>query len=1173
MILFICVTLFCSLHLSSGQQDARPDTPELPQVWGERQFFSEFSGAFRILSEIQLTKSKATFMLEEWALGEQQLYRLDITHKETGKGRTILSNGQSKEHYHYEPFVCSSIKNLTGSLSQELTEMFPQEHPFVLAGLASIWLKANKRIDRYRKSPKDQVSGEQVVTFRAADRSADSSSVKLRKSARRILKGFDQFEVDWWPKDEYRYKIVFYFHESSTLANEISPETVVAIHLVDPESSEVLMRAKIIEIETSNNAVSSIKSQTSLFELPLGYGCAKAERSAKPTNGYTVPEGLFTNSPHELALEVSALLPNHLEHDIDKWHVHSSSFRLLSGQLLGRQYLVINKQEFGKLIGEQSAFAGVKHKPRASHLNKLKRVWDLGPGLVWDNKLGEDKNGTNITEFNEQTTKSSVYYDIDEYSAECLKNGSASEGKLHQLPSVEFPLLTGDNYDQLQVAGLTFDVKTLMKLFYESYGYYLIREERTGWPNRKEIVYERRDDHFQLRSPATGDVVWEGPVSFVRRSKVLYEQYSTRDVPAQDKRVSVAIHLYTKKYDQLVGQIKLSLVPGRLVDLAYLHRGLSIEPCLWANRGHIVQTKQTNSIRFQIDYQYGGEHSQESAELLVEDGRAEEIIYEKFLFNSVKQLTNSGLDVLQFEDLLVSIKKRSVQISGKVYEWPHLFEFHRSEGQRLTSNNPNVSLVLRELKQNEAKCAETCSYYYCLQFSYCPSSRVCHILMDDMMAAYDEKDNSGGLPKALAYHDDKDCALFTRRSDKYQSIRPVDFIHQVKRVILSESGDEPNPMAIQFELLDNSTDNQISINLIPTYIDTVDSTGNSMGQQSSKQIQLDYEILMSGKKFKRLNQLSDIFPIQEANHVSYEDCESICEQNDCRSFSYCQIDKTCQVSKLHRTDLIDQSAEQATDSTCRIMALNYQSKFQSIKRRRTRPLGVVKDLEVVSGRDCALSCLEEQEFNCRSFWFCSRTPTTKHNCFLRKTRDNPMWSPAGLRSEATNDATSSVDCELYLRSYLADFDHFYGKKLGPTFENDLVDRDNVNAEKCASECVDNEELNCRAFHVCQNGHAATCTLLIGRQVASNDTPVNYTISGGDLEDAMGCTTFLLPSNVGLKFGLNLVSMDDLAEQNDGTMTPTVGQDRPSRWLIDFFIIGSGLLVGYALSWTFVSFNH
>lgn len=1119
-------------------------TAHLSPIWGENQYVDDENlGSYRILSEIQLSKSKTTFILEEWLYGPQRQFRMDVIELDTNKRKTILVNGDSNKTFYYEPFTCLPIIDLTKSnLSSELVEKFPQYYHnrltpqalnIIVGGISSIWF--------YAMSLKN-------LTFTPAISSLDVSS---RKTAKRVLKGYDQ--LSFKPSDKFPYKIKFYSHENTVLASKtIDPRSVVAIHLIDSNSVKVSLRAKIIELDISRNLYSEF-DDNDFFDLPLGYGCQVKEPLVQ---NYKPPENFFTQVPHVFNLDVVHLSPSRYEHDIDKWQVHSSSLRLVSGQLQGRQYFAIEKHEY---TIDKSKNDGQLSSGKRATLMRTKRVWDLGSSVSSDEK------------------RASMYYEIDQQSGRCLNYG---DGHLDEIASLEFTILTDDG--QQISSGLTLDTKMIEKLFFDTNGYHLVQESKAKYLRSREIVYEKREQQFQLRN-TNGELVWTGPVSLVRRSTVFDFDHvdSINDkLTYEDCKVHVSIYLFTKAFDKVLGLIQLTAKPGRLVDGAYFHRELNIDQCLslannFGPKSIGKNFSPPNSLNFKLSYSL--EVGDKCFEHISKDGHIEEIIYEKFLSSAMMTAKNQ-LDLLQVQDLVINIDKESVTISGQMLEWPHLFYFHRQLGRKIVKSTGGASFW--ELKQNEAKCAESCVHYECKLFSYCRKSQMCELFLDDVNSNDGEK---FGKDNKLIVEPDPECAVYTKRPDKNHSISPLEFIYRYKRAILAEFGDEQSAPKILLNLTfddDDTINNDHKHELIvlsPTSITTtsqlIDNLGIDEGNaayetrmdKSKTNILPDYEIILDNNRFKTIEKLTNDFPLQEASHVmEWNDCATLCEDNDCRSFSYCQIEKTCLISQLHKRKLIDQHVEQA--DACRLFGRNYLSKFQKVNLVPRPSAGIAKELKLGSQRDCAIECMEENEFRCKSFLYCPNVGQgyRANDCLLRKNRITKAKSLIDQTFiHLTNDK-----CETYSRSYLIDFDRFQGKQLNEeVVQGEIIVQMNLGAELCAAECAEMEESSCQAFHVCQGvavPNRPICAIV--SQPTDNQTRIKI----DDLIETPKCTAFIVSRNSELYIGdtSNLSGESD-SNALDQNLTDDTSMHIIVRWIVRLVTVLLGLVLGYSLAWLLV----
>ena len=1140
------------------EEDGRDETPSLPQIWGEQQFGGELSGAFRILSELQLPQSNASYILEEWADGSRELFRMDVTNVATSRRSSILAYGMSYEKHFFEPFTCSAIVDLVKPLGEQLAEKFPKHHKFVLGGLGSVWLFAS--------TPENSKN---LLFVHSNDSLADKPAAK--RTVRRVLRQFDQFHLK--PTTEFPFGIRFYFHESAAVGEEtINPEALVALHLTDQETKKVVVRFRVIEMQTSRRAQADQVGQPELFELPVGYGCTKPQPLPVDASLYSPPANCFLveATPRIFQLEAITSVPGPdpaSQMDIDKWSVHSSSLRFVTGRLQNRnEYLVVERSDF---VGP------------SSRLRRLKRVWDLGINLN-DTSGAEDK-----------LKLPPVYFELDETKNKCV---DFNDRPLDSTATLEFNLsnrtecLIGvHSAEPLVRVGLALHLDSLQRLFEDTIGFYLVRKTQASWLRYSELVHERRLDDFELFD-RRGNLVWLGPVSIVRHSFVIHANFASGptdqteplELSLEDQKVRVSVHLLSKDYSRLLGIINLILSPGRLIDVAYFHRELNVVGACLGNDPRRRARLQDFRLEYPIELE-----SSDSIGALIGNGRPEELIYDKFL-HSLTAVTGGQMDPLQLINLQFSIDKELVVVSGQFVDWPHLLDFHRRFGLKFAS--AEAGGLFRELKPNQVECAESCAHLNCLMFTYCQNNNLCQLYL---RPADQTKMNSyqvDQLPLGWMVADAQ-CNAFIKRVHRQHPVGSREFLHIIRSEILSDSVASPSKLNLELEISAKNDFNETSTvkvllkptrvvdsNLVDHSLEPLNETGDV--DPSSDDLTVvrptygpEYELVLENQRLKWPGQPNGDFPVREANHMDYEACEQFCEENDCLSFSHCQLEATCLVSRLHRTQSIKERSQRA--ELCRVVARDYSSKFQMIPQMvLPKRLVVDNKLQLESSRDCAIHCAEETRFRCRSFYFCPPIAEsfglyTKAECLLRSSRhlEDPLDVIADSDSpNGSGDAGGQTlvrKCDYFTSSYLMEFDRFYGKQLVEDEEARQIILKDVGAELCSAECAELEA--CQAFHVCvePSTHRPTCAIS-HRPIDSRPlTPSK------DFIEAKQCTTFLRTSGAKLdKIAADYVNTTELRPVAwlDVDQLATERNGGNSGWFASIATILMGLATGYSLAW-------
>lgn len=1174
--LFVSSSLLAAASDSDGQ-------PSLPPLWSETRD-KIITGSFRIMSEIRIGDS--SFLAEEWADMDWRLYRFDFVpleiNKQTGR-RTLLVNGTSNERHFIEPFKCRLLNNTLAD--EPLFKVFPRNHGFILSGLGAIWAHALGPAKR--------------ASFKAAapPKAQPEGAKRPARTVGELLAGYDRFTLE--ADDRFPYRILFYFGRSTNRAEEpkgaILLEELIAIHLVDPQSLQVKMSAKIIEVNGLIGAYFMVNKQPNLFALPLGYGCVRADDTPLSvlTGGLTSAKQSFDCFPAAEGparrsavcnVQVVAALPLNPNDDMDKWKIHTSSLRFTSGKLAERSYVVQERRDFAP-IDERPTVGLWDQLDRKYVVRRTRRIWELAEGPVSEDSGGE---------------KSTIF----ELSVQSKSCNSVFSARLAEVALVEVPLALaaparaslqegGEPFGGGPLGGLSLDPAMMRELFLSSQGYHLIRENIDMLYKYKQFTLEKRVEKFQLRGNANDPLpLWTGPASIVRQIAMVDKNFDQMRALADELDIHVDIYLLTEARDKMLAHIHLQLSPRQLMDEAYLHRDVDIGLCLlaynrapdasngplglaaWGPAGPMPRGALGFVITYplELDGEIGGMVSQ-----------MEEEIYGQFLAKLIG-LSAQKLDPLQVNGLTVDIEPDSIKIAGTLNKWPGLFDFIKTAGVKFTPAGERALLLTSELKANEAECAASCSHLGCPKFVYCARTRICQLAAADRLSSQ---------PTALMLEPAEGCSLWRRRrAEQPERPTPGQLFAKMRQAVVSTDGDhdldedehKQHPLAIQLELAASSQTLNASsrpLLLLPDAIniDTENTPDRNLAHglhndddddvDYDQLLHVEYEILFPGRKLIRATGDQEAFPLEEATHTDYEACERLCRENDCKSFSHCQVEQTCLISQLVQGKQIEKNSKQ--DDFCFLLGRIQLSKFHKIANVPApndvedgaedggSQTAIIRRQQAGSSRDCAIECLDnnaDTQSVCKSFYFCSSSP---HDCILMSDRQSQTVGQA--RDE--HEANGAPPCDLYQRSHLADYDRLPAKQFNAELINQAAEGSislllGLDADGCASECVHSTD-SCLAFHVCAQaeagaaaGHQIHCAILAGAAAgpAAGRRLRGDLKSGRLLSEAQMCTTF--------------VRKPERAASEPALAAPTAGGD--SRWPPSALVFVLALVAGYGLTW-------
>lgn len=953
-------------------------------------------------------------MLEEWTAVAKRLFRLDLIDSYSGTRRTLLSNKYTNENFYYKPFECSLVSNFDSAYFPELADKFRSNFDLLVpTGVGSLWLQSSDIDASYLVSSYN-----------------DSSKIPV-KTSNHVLKNYIQYKVPI-SENGYPYRVDFFFRPGDE-----SLQSLALIHILklinDGKSAKVSMRIKILEIETFKESIDSLSDFEGLFDLPVGYGCQRGEFYDR---SFAIPVNRFMPNyvPHVLQLDIVSTQLIDSYHDTDKWKNHEVSVRIVTGRLKtntpqSNDYIILETQDFA-LRSPTDSKNDIRET--TATLRRRKRVWDLG------------KDGLT----SKDSEKRSKFFEIDERTRQCLSFG---ENKLSESASIEFGISSKENSvatpstlsnsDTQAKVILSLNTELIDILFTSTQDYHLIRENRLQtYPHTRETLYERRVNKFQLKD-SKGNVVWSGPVSFIRK-------HSTRLKSDMMHQTSSIMYFYSNDLTKLVGKIHMVVIERRTISEAYLHRELEDigKLCFAKMLSSGTNDKLKSYYKEKPDYDgildfvlsYPIDESKDTAEKLSMVDSIDEVLYKEFIA-TMFAVSNGRLNFLQLSDIDIDFGPEMIKISAEISEMPSLLNYWQDYGQKFSESKKSLLFSEKNIL-NEELCAKSCLYYNCFMFSYCSNTKICDILLTKV-------ENFSNNPKregiVMTFEPDSSCSIFRPQINQDNSkdiksfIKPNELIQNLQQTILS-SKDEDENNVLKLELLYLSAKQEkVEINLTPMFItsgnfsseefgDLFDEETNKKKVSDSNGVKAEYKIVFENRKFKDTLKIGQEFPLQLAQHTSYDDCKLLCSETDCRSFSHCKIESTCRVSMLHKTKLIIDSSEE--EDLCVISSRDYSSKFkQTLSDKHILKLrNVSKTLIAGSENDCAIDCMEEEKFKCKSFYYCPRQQQGEEkeeegeegdefNCYLRKTHlavENKL--PA---INKTIFQASQRKCYLYTRKY------------------------------------------------------------------------------------------------------------------------------------------------------------
>lgn len=959
-------------------------------------------------------------MLEEWVSIITGSFRLDLIDSYSGLRRTLLTHKYDYENFYYQPFECFLVPNFDEAFFPELADKFKSNFDYpVPTGVGLLWLQSSNVDATYSKSS-----------------SGDLSKIPV-KTANVVLKNYVQYEISP-SKDGYPYRLDFFFHPGEENLKSLSLIHVIK-NLEGTTKRSVIMRIKIIEVETFTHAIDSISEFEGLFDLPVGYGCQRGEYHDRP---FAVPINTYMPSyvPHILQLDIVSTQPIDLDHDTDKWKTHQISVRIIEGRLtlnytLSNDYIILETQDFALKSQTRLPISSDNDSKKVATLRRRKRVWDLG------------KDG--ITSKDSQ--KRVKYFELDERTRQCSDSG---ENKLGESASIEFGIseqeVGVENGPAAIVIGrkktiLNLNTELIDTLFTSTQDYHLIKKiEPKANRNFRGTIHERRVSKFRLNDNK-GNIVWSGPVSFIRK----HSAKLTSDVLRQ---TSSSMYFYSDDLTRLTGKVHMVIVERRIISEANLHRELEdigklcFAKILTNNQeSKLIPYHKENSDERGLDFvlEYPIESKGEAETLSMSDSIEHEV-YRQFIV-SMFAVSNGRLNMLQLSNIDIDYGPEMVKISAEISELPASLNYWQDYGQRFSKSKQNLLFTEKNIK-NEESCAKSCLNYNCYMFSYCSKSKDCDIVLTKLENSSNKHD--GGV--VMTFEPDPSCSVFKPKNSPdiktSNYITPRDFVQKLRQTVLASKGEDKgtgNILKLELEYT-SAKHEKVEISLSPLFItsgsftlEQVDSLLGDISEENRKKItgnnriEAEYKISFDNRKYKDTLKISEDFPIQLAQHTSYIDCKLLCSQTDCRSFSHCKIESTCRVSMLHQVKQIEDFSE--NEELCTISRRDYLSKFKQTSDKHVLKLRKISKITLAgSANDCASLCMEEEKFKCKSFYYC-RTKKADEiselgkksdedesefehdvSCYLRKTHLSHLEEKHSVANK-TRFQKEERECHLYTR--------------------------------------------------------------------------------------------------------------------------------------------------------------
>lgn len=954
------------------------------------------------------------------------MFRLDLI--ADGRRTTYLFDARSKEMFRFKPFICDQLKADSSELSL-ISSLFKgwnigdEPDTMMALGLGPLWLRAEK----------DVISQKLVPT---------------ESSDRLPLEGYTVYDVKLKQNDnnEIPYDLRMYFRPEKGLFMD-SVEWISV-----PKKTDKIKRPVVVA-RVKLHVLDLLPIAKSVFELPVGYGCVRSFQFDHPLESHGGLELLHQGGPNQAILEITLSKP--IDRALHTWESQRFTARLLRGSM--------------KMTGQAHSYyvALTQYRDlKTSKMKRIKRVW-----------TALDKS------------EQAVVYTIDQETGKCRVSHESCKDH------IQFPFATNSQDSSVNSQPFTISSDVIASLFNDNERYHMLREGTNinfdldsdetyqgSGPLIKDAMFEKRSSNFEIN--VDGSVIWSGPISIIKKitSFAMFSGNLNAGTGGEFEpayHITMTILFFSQDLSEIQYKVVVDLSDKDEVDANFMHKQLDISDCF------SEQQKSNIIIKYPLESQ------DLSKKLSAIQGLVQEIFcLDLFQSFPIQPTQVSGIET-SFDNWYMYLKMTMLELP-----LTQMFELKRE--MRLVKDNSTElqGSFIEKMSPNAEKCASACEHYNCYRFSFDTVELICRISISREKVKI-EKAAQNELYEAVELKLSSSIWGYDDYSGGRSHLRALEMIEVFKDLYENrgENGDPDEdsllPLVIRIEqalLPGMRIGDKEYIELVPASIHRdidsmnefiseektlLDDTGTLIKASDSSELKVQYNIILEEHCFK------DSTPGTSLEDLSYEDCAQLCENSDCRSFSYCKYSRKCHVTSLHKLNEI-QSASRP-NAKCVTFSLDYLSKFDRYGLVE-KPIAVKKMIVSpnMSDRDCAIRCMEESSFTCQGFFHCQKDQKNSlRKCLMQ---DQHLEETSSLMNEhrpkfkadISGDGSSGSSmkhgdsaCVFYSRSYLAQFDEYFEKNFNIPPETKPEDAAEVfadlGAESCARKCI---QQSCTAFSVC-----------------------------------------------------------------------------------------------------------
>lgn len=403
---------------------------------------------------------------------------------------------------------------------------------------------------------------------------------------------------------------------------------------------------------------------------------------------------------------------------------------------------------------------------------------------------------------------------------------------------------------------------------------------------------------------------------------------------------------------------------------------------------------------------------------------------ENYIPNIQSEILNILIDrgeltPLRISKVVVDIDIYGLHVSALILERPnYMLDFEYDSTSYLEEADDTIGMVANH------ECAKLCLEYpgMCYAFSHC--GKTCYLKTDKN---YKTKHQSN--------------CKFYKRTDKFD---PFDSSPTLDTVLekLSEAFDR-NELSISLSIKDISG----NFKNVELKVSSFDSEANDPYTHKLKIDDFDkhYNEYKYGYKLKKTANY-----VSNRGSLTYTTCQKICLADpECESLSSCLGIAECLFSKKHGDEI--PSGDFIAKDDCIVITRNYADAF--IRHDGLIMTSSAKKYVKVDNQElCAKACLNEIDFNCRSFDFCPYSKDPNNKCVLHQSH---------YLNQKESGVTIDVSgmCGHYSRNYVYDFKKLKRKTIA---DDSKVVITGVTVDECAKLCVENGGFICGSFDFCQS---------------------------------------------------------------------------------------------------------